>query len=108
MVAKIIVDTYALRRDAAPKTEQAADRAETVLAVLAEELAAAGHPWGDDEFGRQFAEGPQGYRAASAHLSAGAEAVQKALRQFALGIAEGARVLHLQDGASAYRVPRVS
>lgn len=67
---------------AAGKTGEVRDAVETVMATLRAALAGRGAPWGQDEMGLRFADGPQGYLASKTNLETSAAAIAESFDRF--------------------------
>lgn len=91
MAGKVEVEVAGLRSTASG-LDDAAARIRAILAGISAKAQASDGCWGDDEFGRPFAEGDKGYKANN-------EALQGVLGKQAKGLETDAG--GLRDGATA-------
>ncbi|WP_225729915.1 MULTISPECIES: WXG100 family type VII secretion target [unclassified Nocardia] len=107
MAGRMQVDTGAMKRDVAPKAEDAGTRLKSVVERLEAKLQSLGSPWGNDKFGKQFADGANGYLAYSNNMRDGARRIHDALHGYAEGIRQAAESMRRQDAAQAASTPGV-
>ncbi|RDI43606.1 hypothetical protein DFR68_12073 [Nocardia mexicana] len=84
--------------NAAAKTEQIGDDIESVLGNLSIALDTKAAPWGDDAFGKKFADGENGYKKARDNLMEGIQNMRKTLDEFADGQKGAVIKLEKQEG----------
>jgi hypothetical protein len=82
---------------AALTSESIQQRIQQSLTRLQSTLTSDGTPWGNDSFGKKFAEGDQGYLVASENLTAGLTQMSSTFGDFAKGQREAADGLTAMD-----------
>ncbi|WP_216912400.1 hypothetical protein OG225_38500 [Nocardia sp. NBC_01377] len=78
---------------AAGKTGRVRDAINTVMGTLDVSLAGRGAPWGDDEMGRRFSDGPEGYLSSRGNLKTSAAAIAGSFDNFSTTQYDTARQL---------------
>lgn len=82
---------------AAERTSAVRDRVNGVLSALDAALAGRGEPWGNDKLGRQFAEGPDGYKVARTNMTANINTTATNFDNFYTGQTKTAKELRRMD-----------
>lgn len=100
MTGNVTVDPEALRAAASRATDLQGRVAE-IVDTLTSTLQSHGAPWGDDHYGREFAEGDNGYLAVHKNLISGGQTMVTSLSDLATGQNDAADSLQGTDRASA-------
>ncbi|WP_040794551.1 hypothetical protein [Nocardia higoensis] len=102
MAERIEIDPYALDK-AADITLTAAGEVERIIGNLTSALAleddATNFPWGNDSFGKKFADGGKGYKASRDALLEGGRSLVRGTKGFADGQKQAAALMLTADGA---------
>ncbi|MFG1793019.1 hypothetical protein [Nocardia sp. NPDC049149] len=104
MASTVHVDTGLLRTDVAPKIDEARASLAKIMTALKGELAAKGVVWGDDKYGRTFADGENGYKSVSKNMVESGDGMAEHLGKFSGSVREAANWLDKQDATGAQRL----
>ncbi|MEV4124603.1 hypothetical protein [Nocardia sp. NPDC049707] len=90
-----------LFEQAAERTSAVRDRVSSVLSTLDAALAGRGAPWGNDKFGQQFTEGPEGYLVAREKITENVKTTATNFDNFYTGQTKTAKELRRMDKSNA-------
>jgi uncharacterized protein YukE len=87
-------------RSTAEHLEAVSSRMKDIISALNREAGALGAPWGDDEGGKEFAEGAEGYLAQKDWVEGSVDAKAKLLDDYAWALRTAADTLEQQDSGA--------